>query len=82
MKLSHIAASIITRLIPRSRDILVFSSFPDYTDNAYAVYEYFQKNRGGGEYKYVWIFSDKASATKYLGIAGFTYGSTVRALFQ
>lgn len=47
MKASHFAASPISRLIPRSKKILVFTSFPDYTDNAYAMYKYLTGKRKG-----------------------------------
>lgn len=57
-------------LIPKSDKILVFSSFPDYTDNAYAIYKYLLKTKGE-KYKYIWIFSDKSKLAKYPGITAY-----------
>ena len=79
MKFILAIISYLLSLIPRSKKILVFSSFPDYTDNAYAVYQYLQKNRGE-KYKYVWIFSDKASTTKHSGVKGY-YKYSIRAFY-
>ena len=79
MKLSHIAASIITRLIPRSRDILVFSSFPDYTDNAYALHRYLEQEKAG-KYRCIWLYSDKESAHKHPEVKGY-YKYTFQAFY-
>lgn len=70
MKPSHLAASIISRLIPRSSDILVFSSFPDYTDNAYAMYRYLTEKRQG-KYKCIWLYTDKESPERFPGVRGY-----------
>lgn len=71
--------SWILNLIPRSSDILVFSSFPDYTDNAYAFYEYIRDNRLES-YKCIWIYSDKASKERYIGVRGY-YKFSIGALW-
>lgn len=64
MKASHFAASLISRLIPRSKKILAFTSFPDYTDNAYAMYRYLTENREG-KYRCIWLHSDRETAKKF-----------------
>ncbi len=64
MKASHFAASLISRLIPRSKDILVFSSFPDHTDNAYAMYRYLTESRKE-KYRCIWLHSDRETAKKF-----------------
>ena len=79
MKVIHALLSLAVRLIPRSRNILVFSSFPDYTDNAFAMQEYLKKNRPG-KYKCIWLYSDKESVGKYPGVKGY-YKYTVKAFY-
>lgn len=64
MKASHFAASLISRLILRSKKILVFTSFPDYTDNAYAMYKYLTWKRKG-KYRCIWLYSDRETAKKF-----------------
>lgn len=64
MKASHFIASLISRLIPRSKDILVFSIFPDHTDNAYAMYKYLTWKRKG-KYRCIWLHSDRETAKKF-----------------
>ena len=78
MKISHAILSLIFRLIPKSSRILVYSSFPDYSDNSYAMYDYLNRNRKG-KYKHVWIYSDKDSAAKHTAVKGF-YKYTLKAL--
>lgn len=46
--------------IPLSSNILAFNSYPDYTDNAYAMFLYLSKNYGK-KYKYVWLMNDEKS---------------------
>ena len=60
----HRILSILLNLIPRSKRIFVFSSFPDYTDNSFAMYRYL-KGKYGDKCKCVWIFEEKESLTKY-----------------
>lgn len=65
--------SIISRilsLIPRSNDILLFSSFPDYTDNSFALYQYLKQTRGY-KYNYIWIFNDRKSLAKYKDVRAY-----------
>ena len=64
MKIICLIISWFLSLIPKSEKVLVFSSFPDFTDNAYAIYEYIRRIRGG-KYKYVWIFTDKSKLKLY-----------------
>ena len=45
----------IISFVIKPRKILVFSSYPDFADNPYALYLYFLKNRKYDEYKKVWI---------------------------
>ena len=53
MKFIFIFISKLLGLIPKSENILVFNSFPDYTDNSYAVYRYLMNNK---KYKYKKFF--------------------------
>lgn len=43
--------------IPVSSNILVFNSFPDYSDNAYAMFLYIY-NKYGSKYRYVWLVNE------------------------
>ena len=63
-RLLHFIISLVSNLIPRSRNLFVFSSFPDYTDNSYAMYLYL-KEKHGSKYKYVWIFENVESKAKH-----------------
>lgn len=44
--------------IPLSSNILAFNSFPDYTDNAYAMFLYLHREYGD-KFKYVWLINDE-----------------------
>ena len=79
MKLKHIVASFISSFIPRSKDILVFSSFPDYTDNAYAFYKHIKEKRPG-RYRCIWLYSDKESLNRFPSVKGY-YKYTLRAFY-
>lgn len=79
MKLVFTIISFLLKLIPKSEKTLIFSSFPDYTDNAYAMYEYLKKNKGN-KYRYIWIYSDKTSIKKHPEIEGY-YKYTVKAFY-
>lgn len=79
MKISHAILSLIFRLIPKSGRILVYSSFPDCSDNSYAMHEYLCRNRKG-KYRHVWIYSDKESAAKYPKSKGF-YKYSIKAFY-
>lgn len=63
-RILHFIISFISNLIPRSRNIFVFASFPDFTDNAYAMYLHL-KAKHGSRCKCVWIFEDKQSLKKH-----------------
>lgn len=42
----------------KPKNILVFSSFPDFADNAYALYLYFIKHKQYDKYKKVWFLGN------------------------
>lgn len=50
----------IVSKIPLSSNILAFNSYPDYTDNAYAMFLYLHE-KYGKKYKYVWLMNDEKS---------------------
>ena len=56
--------SIFSLFIPKSSKILVFSSFPDYTDNPFAVYSFMQKCKRYSKYRYIWIYVSRDSVLK------------------
>ena len=43
------------RLLPIRRDVIVFESESDFTDNTYALYHYMQKHGYMDKYKAVWL---------------------------
>lgn len=57
-KLISLISKLISYLIPLSDNLLVFTSFPDYTDNAYALYKYI-KETYSNKYICVWLLVDK-----------------------
>lgn len=79
MKFRHLLASIIQELIPRSGRILVFSSFPDYTDNAYALYRYLNEEHKE-RYKCIWLYSDKESLKHHPQVKGY-YKYSIQAFY-
>ena len=79
MKFKHLLASIIHGLIPRSGRILVFSSFPDYTDNAYALYKYLSEELKE-KYECVWLYSDKESLKRLPHVKGY-YKYSIQAFY-
>ena len=52
----------LDKIVPKDRNLFVFSSFPDYSDNGKAFYDYMTKNHS--EYELVWLLNDKASYDK------------------
>lgn len=63
MSIIYIFFSLFSYLIPTSKRVLVFSSFPDYTDNAYAMYKYIsQRSVVSNKYKLVWLMVQKDTA--------------------
>lgn len=70
MKIAHYILSILLNLIPKSKRIFVFASFPDYTDNSYAMYWYL-KSKYGNKCKCVWIFSEKESLSRYKDVIAY-----------
>ena len=63
--------SFLLNLIPTSDRIFLFASFPDYTDNSYAMYSYLQK-RYGKRCKCIWIFQDKESLERHKGVKAYS----------
>ena len=57
-KLISYLSKIVSYIIPISQRLLVFTSFPDYTDNSYAIYRYLI-GKYPQKYRYVWLVSDK-----------------------
>lgn len=51
-------ASFVANLIP-TKNMICFSSFPDFSDNAYALYAYLLKEGLDVKYKMVWLIVDK-----------------------
>lgn len=51
-------SKLISFVIPVSNKLLVFTSYPDYTDNSYAVYNYVRKALPE-KYKCAWLTLDK-----------------------
>lgn len=45
-------------LLPRRKNLIVFESSGDFSDNSWALYQYLRKN---GRFRFVWIVSDKSS---------------------
>lgn len=70
MRIIHYILSMLLNLIPKSERVFVFASFPDYTDNAYAMYRYL-KGKYGDRCKYIWIFSDKESLERYKDVQAY-----------
>lgn len=58
LKLISLISILISKIIPLSDRLLVFTSFPDYTDNAYAIYHYLIKTYPN-KYRYIWLSVDK-----------------------
>lgn len=51
--------TLINHVIPKSGNKIIFYSFPDFSDNAWALYDYLIKN-GNKTYKYYWFVSNPA----------------------
>ncbi|MCY6315229.1 CDP-glycerol glycerophosphotransferase family protein [Bacteroides fragilis] len=49
---------LFSRIIKRD-SVMLFSSFPDYTDNAYALFQYISGSKQYDHYLKVWVLSDK-----------------------
>lgn len=78
-RIIHFIISLLQYVIPKSDKVLVFNSFPDFTDNAYALYKYLCNSRGG-KYRYIWIFTDKSKITKHPDIKAY-YKYSIQAFF-
>ena len=73
---------LFSRIIKRD-SVMLFSSFPDYTDNAYALFQYISGSKQYDHYLKVWVLSDKTNLAlirKDLAIdqAGWTHHCWVR----
>lgn len=79
MKVIFQILSWVLSKIPKSKRILVFSSFPDYTDNAYAFYKYIEAEHKA-EFDSIWIFSDKSSLLKYPDVRAY-YKYSIRGIY-
>ena len=53
------------RMLPINNHVLVFESEGDFSDNAYAFYEYVKDNSKKDVYKYVWLVDDLKKCKKY-----------------
>lgn len=59
-KLLRKAMTVLNRIIPKTR-LIIFNSFPDYSDNAYALLNYILKNRPDimKKYRILWSYSNR-----------------------
>lgn len=57
-KLMYIFLNFLEKVIPK-KNIIIFNSFPDYSDNAYAIFDYLIKNNYEKKYKLIWITNNK-----------------------
>lgn len=62
-KIVCILISLLDRVIPKNPARCVFASFPDFSDNAYALYEFMQTNSPSA-WTFVWLVEDLDSAKK------------------
>lgn len=62
MKIIYLGFNFLEKNIPK-KNFLLFNSYPDFTDNSYALFEYILKKNK--EYKLVWILNNKATK-KYI----------------
>ncbi|MCM3311034.1 CDP-glycerol glycerophosphotransferase family protein [Psychrobacillus sp. MER TA 17] len=65
VQLINILSRFFSLFIPR-KDIMVFNSFPDLSDNSYAIFEYLIKNQQelNRVYTFVYLFNDKKPSKK------------------
>lgn len=55
---------ILDKTIAKNNTI-IFTSFPDYSDNSYAVFRYMVLNNEiNKEYNYIWLVSENAKKSK------------------
>lgn len=55
--------SALLNYIPTS-NIITFNSYPDFTDNAYAMFSYLQSDKYLNKYKMIWLLNDKSQKQK------------------
>lgn len=55
-KIIFFIASILDKLIPKT-NIIIFNSFPDYSDNSYALFRYMLKNNLEKKYELIWLIN-------------------------
>lgn len=54
--------NLIEKIIPKT-NIIVFNSFPDYSDNSYALFKYMLKNDCDKRYKIMWLVTNRNPQT-------------------
>lgn len=50
--------NLIEKVIPKT-NIIIFNSFPDYSDNSYALFKYMLENNYDKRYKIVWLVTNR-----------------------
>ena len=58
------ALSLLDFFIPKNKKMIAFSSFPDFSDNAFAMYIYMMNNYST-EYRYIWLTNKNKKIEKY-----------------
>lgn len=53
-------------MFPVDKNLIVFESEGDLTDNSFALYDYMRRKKLLGKYKVVWLVNDPASAREYI----------------
>lgn len=79
--MKNIVSKVLTflaNLVPTAKQIC-FSSFPDYADNAYAMYYYLLKQGVNKEYKFVWEVLDENRLDEIRKKVGID-GNNIRAI--
>lgn len=49
--------SILDYIVPKHKKMIVFSSFPDFSDNAFAMFIY-MINKHKNDFQYIWLISE------------------------
>ena len=71
---------LLSYIIPENKKIIVFSSSPDFCDNAYAVFYYMIRNHDFKDYKFYWIVSDKHKTEDLISEDGISLQNNVFVL--
>lgn len=56
--------SLLDFIIPKNKKLVIFSSFPDFSDNAFAMYIH-MINKYKNNYQYIWLTSKNDSLSDY-----------------